>query len=67
MRVRIPILRESGGSTLRGELGARGLPVVCVSGPFIDRGAKGEEEYLGVGWGIGEVSMIGKREIERAP
>ena len=27
---RIPILRESGGSTLRGKLGVRGFMVLCV-------------------------------------
>jgi hypothetical protein len=45
VRVGIPKLRESGGSTLQGELGARGFLVVCVCGPFVARGAKGEEEY----------------------
>jgi hypothetical protein len=38
-------LRKSGGSTFQGKLGARGILVVCVSGPFESRGDKGEEEY----------------------
>ena len=45
MRVGIPNLRESGGSTLRGEMGAKRIEVVCVCGPFASWGAKGEEEY----------------------
>jgi hypothetical protein len=44
VRVGIPNLRESGGSTLRGELGARGFMVVCVA-PLWLRGDKEEEEY----------------------
>jgi hypothetical protein len=38
------IERESGGFTLRGDLGARGF-CLCVCGPFTDQGDKGEEEY----------------------
>jgi hypothetical protein len=44
VRVGIPNLRESGGSTLRGNLGARGF-MVCVHGLFAAPGDKGEEEY----------------------
>jgi hypothetical protein len=45
VRVGIPILTKSGGSTLRGELGDTGIMVVCVFGPFVAPRAKGEEEY----------------------
>jgi hypothetical protein len=44
VRVGIPILRESGGSTLRGKLGARGFLVVCVWS-LCSSGGYGEEEY----------------------
>ena len=37
--------RESGGSSLQDELGARGFMVVCVHGPFAAQGSKEEEEY----------------------
>ena len=39
------IEKESGGSTLQGEMVATGFMVVCVHDPFAVRGAKGEEEY----------------------
>jgi hypothetical protein len=39
-----PARVTSGSSTLRGELGASIL-WYCVCGPFVARGAQGEEEY----------------------
>jgi hypothetical protein len=45
VKVGIPSFRESGGSTLRGNMGAKRIYVVCVHGPFATLGGKGEEEY----------------------
>jgi hypothetical protein len=45
VRVGIPILRESGGSTLRGKLRARVFFWLCLHDLFASQGAKGEEEY----------------------
>jgi hypothetical protein len=65
-RVGIPILRESGGSTLRGNMGARGFLVVCVHGPFAARGLRGKMSTPSVGWEVsGEVSEISRREVGR--
>jgi hypothetical protein len=51
VRVGIPNLRESGGSTLQGELGARGF-WLCVCGPFVARGAKGKKSTPSIGWEV---------------
>ena len=45
MGVGIPSSVRSGSSALQGKLGARGILVVFVGGPFAAWGAKGEEEY----------------------
>jgi hypothetical protein len=49
VRVGIPSLGESGGSTLQGELGARGFLVVCVHGPFAARGLRGKKSTPSIG------------------
>jgi len=43
VRVGIPSLRERGGSTLRGTLGASVFLWLCVHGPFVTQGAESEE------------------------
>jgi hypothetical protein len=51
VRVGIPSLRESGGSTLRGKLGARGFLVVCVA-PLRLEGLRGKKSTPSVGWEV---------------
>jgi hypothetical protein len=51
VRVGIPSLRESGGFTLRGKLGAR-VFMVCVCGPFAARGLRGKKSTPSVGWEV---------------
>jgi hypothetical protein len=57
VRVGIPSLRESGGSTLRGKLGARGFWLcVCVA-PLRLGGIRGKKSTPSIGLGgTGEVS-----------
>jgi hypothetical protein len=52
VRVGIPSLRESGGSTLRGKLGARGFLVVCVCAPLRLGGLRGKKSTPSVGWEV---------------
>jgi len=52
VRVGIPSLRESGDSTLRDKLGARGFMVVCVSPLCGSRGIRGKKSTPSVGWSV---------------
>jgi hypothetical protein len=51
VRVGIPILGESGGSTLQGKLGARGFRFVCVD-PLWLGGLRGKKSTPSVGWEV---------------
>jgi hypothetical protein len=51
VRVGIPSLRESGGSTLRGKLRARVFLVVCVA-PLRLGGLRGKKSTPSVGWEV---------------
>jgi hypothetical protein len=52
VRVGIPSLRESGGSTLRGKLGARGFfGFVCVA-PLRLGGLRGKKSTPSIGWEV---------------
>jgi hypothetical protein len=61
VRVGIPNLRESGGSTLRGKLGARVYLWFCVRGPFAARGIRGKKSTPSIGWEVPVKSQL-KRE-----
>jgi hypothetical protein len=52
VRVWIPNLRESGGSTLQGELGARGFSLCVHMAPLWLGGVRGKNSTHSIGWEV---------------